>query len=201
MKHDPLSLATAVETLGTIIPEGSGRDAIHVAVEPMVAMEKMFPGQHIGLVTGGASSKAEDHIGIVDPFLTAPVFEGQRFWMLLYPRTITGLRHVWTHPAFDAVPAAPSNNFETSEAWLKNFCETADTPGYECVMGALRGEWPGAESDEYWFKWGGWDGDSLSFGGVDAHSDIPPEFWDHVSVVLAKPIPTEKRASHFTCSC
>ena len=100
MTHaDKRSVSTdALETLGTIIDETQARDAIHLAVEPVQANEKLFPGQDIGLIEGKASSKAEKLLGIVDPFLKTSVLEGEWFWMVIYPRKITSLRHVWSHP-------------------------------------------------------------------------------------------------------
>ncbi len=83
------------------------RDAIHVAVAPVEAAEELGPGRHVALRAGKAvHATGDDGIGIVDPFLRAPVLPGQRFWLFLYPNTITSLRHVWTHPAFMAVPPA-----------------------------------------------------------------------------------------------
>lgn len=98
---DKRSVSTdALETLGNII-EGGGRDAIHLAVEPIVAAEKLYPGQDIGIVDGKATTKTDKKLGIVDPFIKGFVPEGAMFWLVVYPRRITSLRHIWTHPEFD----------------------------------------------------------------------------------------------------
>ena len=85
------------------------RDAIHVAVAPVTAAEWLAPGQHVGLIQQGnveLVGPCDRNLGVVDPFLTRDVEPGQRFWLFLYPGTITGLRHVWTHPAFARAAAA-----------------------------------------------------------------------------------------------
>jgi len=96
--------------LGQLIEDGDRRrDAIHIAVAPVTATERLAPGQHVGLVQEGNTElvgSCDRDIGIVDPFLAEGVEPGQRFWLFLYPGTITGLRHVWTHPAFTAASAA-----------------------------------------------------------------------------------------------
>lgn len=92
---------------GKLIEDGERRrDAVHVAAAPVTAAESLSPGQHIGLVQDDSFEWAgvcDTPIGIVDPFLTKPVERGERFWMWLYPHSVTGLRHAWTHPAFTAV--------------------------------------------------------------------------------------------------
>ena len=95
-----------VPNVGELIDTEARRDAIHVAVAPVEAAEDLLPGQHVGLLAGRASGGIEP-VGVVDPFLKAVVRQGQRFWLFLYPNTVTSLRHVWTHPAFMAVP--PTN--------------------------------------------------------------------------------------------
>ena len=94
---------------GKLITNGERRrDAVHVATAPVTAAEDLSPGQHVGFIREdnlewvGTSTNP---IGIVDPFLVDSVREGERFWLWLYPNTITGLRHAWTHPAFAAAAA------------------------------------------------------------------------------------------------
>jgi hypothetical protein len=96
--------------LGQLITDGDRRrDAIHIAVAPVTAAERLAPGRHVGLVGEGGTElvgPCDRPIGIVDPFLAEDVEPGQRFWLFLYPGTIVSLRHIWTHPAFTAAAAA-----------------------------------------------------------------------------------------------
>jgi hypothetical protein len=81
--------------LGEIITGDEKRDAIHIAVAPVTASVKLYPGERVGV-----DGKNLPHVGIVDPFLNGPVLPGQKFWLFLFPNTVTSLRHEWTHPAF-----------------------------------------------------------------------------------------------------
>lgn len=187
MSNDKRSVSTdALETLGTIIDEKAGRDAIHLAVEPAIAAEKLYPGQDVGFIQGGVG-KCDTPLGIVDPFLKAPVQPGERFWFVVYPRQITSLRHVWTHPAFSETPQN-SVSKAASERWLREFVPRIGGPDYETVI--------------YNASHGANDGDALCFGEeIDGEREIPPEFWDHVEVVTGKKISAGQRASYFRCAC
>jgi len=93
---------TAVK-VGEILGDGpSFRDAIHVAICPMVAGERLVPGQHVKIVNQKAvrAMRGFGAVGFVDPELEKPVNKGQRFYLWIYQRTVTSLRHQWTHPAF-----------------------------------------------------------------------------------------------------
>lgn len=185
----------ALETLGTIIDVNAGRDAIHLAVEPVVAAERLHAGQHVGFVEGGVGT-CDKPLGIVDPFLTTPVHPGERFWLVVYPRQITSLRHVWQHPSFpDKAVSALAK--EDSEEWLRNFIRDSSCPEYEVLIALARGE--KVQAPGYGESY--IDDNYMHFAGWDAHGDIPREFWDHVENVTGKKIPDDKRARHFSCSC
>jgi hypothetical protein len=127
---DKRSVATdALATLGTILDEHQKRDAIHLAVEPVIAGERLQRFDHIVIRDGKAyAADIGAGLGIVDPFLAKPVEQGQRFWFVMYPRMITSLRHVWAHPAFPDEPGtpapvqvAPTSNKSASEEWLREY--------------------------------------------------------------------------------
>lgn len=94
--------------LGHLLTGAEGRDAIHIAIIPVVASERLYPGESVELF--GKTEKGlhyirkvqDSGIGIVDPFLKEPVKFGDCVYLFLNPYTITSLRHVWTHPAFTA---------------------------------------------------------------------------------------------------
>lgn len=190
----------AVATMGDILPDDAGgRDAVHVAVFSAVSEERLFPGQDVALGSlegrDATVRSVGEHIGIVDPFVKQPVPAGARFWVYLYPRSITGLSHRWMHPAFEGNSGAaysPPANKLASEQWLRNFCANADCPRYEIVLAEASKVADGNNP--------AWDDGYLHFNDYDAHGDIPPEFWDHVEVVLGRPIKGRK-PSYFSCSC
>lgn len=133
---------SAQDTIGKLIDTSEKRDAIHIAMAPVIAGQKLFPGQDIGFVTEGdfetvgMATSVIKALGIVDPYLKGPVFPGDRFWMFLYPNTISSLRHEWVHEAFGEVkpvePAKPPepplsppplDQKELSRAWITQLAE------------------------------------------------------------------------------
>lgn len=178
----------ALETLGTIVDDTQKRDAIHIAVLPIVATERLHAGQHVGLVDGGASTKSTKHVGIVDPFLSVPVQPGQRFWLLLYPRMVTSLRHVWSHPAFtdDDKSQDPRGVNSLAEQYIRDFAGQAGIT-YEDMLESARDF---AESGEHRIDGGRWEG--IYAGG---------EFWDHYETVTGEKVEEGKRGGIFSCSC
>lgn len=77
------------------------RDAIHVAVIPVVAGETLNPGSHISIINGCTAVKRGQPLAIVDPFMQDTLESGDRFFAYLYPCTTVGMRHVWQHPDID----------------------------------------------------------------------------------------------------
>lgn len=203
------SVATdALETLGTVpIPDNSGRDAIHLAVEPAVAGMALRAGERIKLFNGQAYTTTPDQaIGIVDPFVSGTIRTGTKFWLVVLPRTITSLRHVWSHPAFPEEVTPAGNNplafnpqQSMSMAWMKDYCrqiseEEGGKVTYDELMGAAKrylqtGDYYyGPVTNEYNERW----------SGTPA---FPTEFWDHYQNITGEIVPVKKQDSFFNCSC
>lgn len=176
--------------IGKLLTEDQRRDAIHIAVAPMVAGEKLYPGQDVGMVGEDVAGRADSNIGIVDPFLKAPVFPGQRCWIFLYPLTITSLRHEWTHPAFAAGDVMSEALRAASEAWLRDFAADIGLTYSEVIHTAenfIRG------------------GEYHTFQGRDTPERCYTDkaaFWHHYEVVSGERLESRNElAAPFSCSC
>lgn len=198
----------ALATLGTIINAGEKRDAIHLGVEPVIAGEKMMPGDHTYLQNGFAYPCAPGSpmaMGIVDPFLTDAVKVGERFWLIVYPRQITSLRHVWEHPDFPA-----SGETETPEPVavddaklhkmllllgeekavakeaIRTLADSLDVDYDELLDRAQEY----VSCGEYWSEGDRFEGES-----------IPQEFWNHYEKVMQTTVALSDRDNFLSCSC
>ena len=178
--------------IGKLVEGHGDPDAIHVAIMPATAAKSLKPGQHVGFDKGGYSvtDKPQEPyrlIGIIDPFLAGDVAKGQRCYVLLYPNTITGLRHVWSHPSIlsDGVGVGSE-----SEKWLRDFAVQVNADYHDMMQVAAShcGE----------DKWG----DYLIEGGKWEGQSTPPEFWEHYEAVTGKK-PNSKYGPPgiFSCSC
>lgn len=173
--------------VGQLIDESAQRDAIHIAVAPVIAYERLEPGEHVGFCDGSTKEvcSSGEPIGIVDPFLRKTVNAGQRFWLFLYPQTITSLRHNWTHPAF-ATETQTDPQMNASEAWLRAFAEDSGL-GYAAMLDAAR-QW--IEYEDY-----------LNLGPLLEGKYVPDEFWPHYEKATGRSVAEGKRQNFFTCSC
>lgn len=209
--------------LGQIIT-GDGpeirRDAVHIAVIPMIADEELRAGDSVALTAdrtrafrrhrsislwSNENKESEQvtlagSIGIVDPFLITEVKQGERFWLFIYPGQVTTLQHHWTHPAFildyvkpapDATPATDVPDKAASERWLRAY--------------ALR-YWQYSDPDEGYRKLLEQmsNGTPTYEGTIEMHSrgDLhdAEELKKHAEIVLGKKIDYDG-FEYFSCIC
>ena len=184
----------ALDTLGSIIGPDEGRDAIHLAVEPVEAGQTLLPGNHVRFNEMGEAIAADlgKGVGIVDPFLTGVVGKGERFWLVVYPRQITSLRHVWEHPDFPASDGMGPK--AKSERWLRDYCLNGgagkyDTPSFDVLVRSAQSYFEDGSHEEY-----------LHVGGEDASGTVDPLMWEHMKNYLGIK-DNAKGPEYFSCAC
>lgn len=177
--------------IGSKITNEQFKDAIHVAVAPVTnADRKTWGGSHVGLTPDGKISEdVKPHIGIVDPFLESPVYEGEQCWLFLYPGSIKSLRHEWMHPAFESKPS-PVYAKSESEAWLRIYADshydhTAKEDRYEKLLQQIRER-------------------AIVYEGSDMHSlgelDDADLLREHASNILGYEV-NWANFEYFSCTC
>ena len=174
------------DSIGKLLTGNEQRDAIHIALLPVQAKIDLRPGEH--------ASKDGNHIhpiGIVDPYLQTTIRPGEWFWLFIYPKTITSLRHVWTHPDLNDLPDAvvfKSMSLDIqktfSKDWIEKYANNIGI-GYEQLL---------SDADDY-----------VNFGHLSSHGGLyeghttDPKFWDHYEVIRDTKV--DHRDNFFSCSC
>lgn len=201
MTADKRSVFTdALETLGTIVDTQQERDAVHIAVVHIPAPVTLYPGQHVD--ANGNPSSTEPKVGIVDPYLAGPVYPGQFFWLMIYPRKINSLRHVWSHPAFADEPvkgggelmkpvtrarAQPQDVAHLRAARIiQEVADMLDVDVDELI-----------EATQEYLDTGKWYRGGETFEGTY----IPDSFWDAWETYTGTTVDEDKKYSFLSCSC
>lgn len=177
--------------IGEKIRGDAERDAIHIAIIPVIADDDyLWPGVKIRLRHGSHTlvfrdEYSEESIGVVDPFLDGGVKRGEKFWCWLFPGTITGMRHHWQHPAFDQEIEKTGEH----EQWLRSFAERWGFHWSEMIENA-------SEEGEYVTAYG-YDLHSAEELGEDYEL-----FWQHLEGFLNVRFSKSHRESiGWSCSC
>lgn len=191
-----------IKSIGQKLRGDEQRDAIHIAIMPVVcADDYMRGGKEVGLVYGTKNTvKHKDSvyrvetIGVLDPFLKDypdPLKKGDVVWCFLKPGTITGLRHEWFHPDIDG-QHPPANE---SEKWLREFADKWNFPYDEMITAASNPHGDGEFDYNY-----------IVAQGIDLHSrsELAPGdealFWEHIGNLTGFKA-DEKHREKFGWSC
>ena len=187
------------------IPSGEeGRDAVHVAIIPVRAGQRLRLGQRVRLThVGRAVPAGDDAIGVVDPFLTGKrsVGQGEWFWLCLYPGTVTSLRHHWEHPGIPSSAASKDpmagvsraySDVAASKTWVRDYVQT------HCSSDS------GSSEDDYESFMQSVIDRCICLRGTDCHSmdEVPEreELFYHLTVILNIPV-TDSYFDYVSCSC
>lgn len=195
--------------LGTVLtdspnhPRGDFRDAVHCAVLPVILGESCSPGDHVGVdrIEDGwyvVTRKAQQLQGIVDPFLRGTLQPHTKCWLLLYPGTVTGMRHHWHEPYLDEI--MPENDeYRRAEYWLKTYAQESGASSYERMMEGIKG----FLEDHGSYCYGDDDGPEYFWKLSD---EDRRKFWRYVYIVLNQKMSDDvldelECSSPFRCAC
>lgn len=194
MPPTQITLKDTAMTFGARPPADASRDACHVATIAVVAGNILTPGEHVGpLADGTYDDTSESLVGIVDPFRRGRIEKGDRFWLFLYPGTITSLQHVWTHPLLDGLalpaPAAePQLDRVEARQWLNVFCEQWGMHPDDVLQNIDTRNGITADRDIH-----GWD---------ELAIEEQRKFWACVETLLGRRFDTAHREdTYFSCAC
>ena len=153
------------------------RDAIHVAIIPQLAGMKLYPGDRVKVhPTDPRAVRADDGggEGIVDPFLYGPVHEGETFWLVLHPETVTGMRHHWSHPLFDGEQTEVEPPDEVIQRTADACGKTVSALMADARAYIQHGDWRADNSERY--KDADWEAFWPAFNAVEGENVNPEHY-------------------------
>ena len=191
-----------IKSIGQYLHGGEQRDAIHIAIMPVILAEELRAGDSVAFVYGTTDlvKRCEPcydipPVGVIDPFLRGEhgigyAKKGSRVWLFLKPGTITGLRHEWTHPDVDNRPS-PKNEHED---WLRKFADRWSFVYNDMISAA---------SSPHDGDWGNY----ITAQGTDLHSaaelgEDHDLFWQHLEALTGMKFSGEHREKFvWACTC
>ena len=145
--------------LGKLIHGEAQRDAVHVAILPVTAAERLAPGSEVRFVKGYIDRVEAvtdgDQMAIVDPFLQQAVEPEQRCYICLYPNTVIGMRHHWSHPGIPDERSSVGQPSESDYEIIRDVAESCMVSA-RTLMDAARqyaetgDSWCVGNNEEYW---------------------------------------------------
>lgn len=211
-------------------PAHAHRDAIHIAVIPAIASQKLMAGEWVALAKPPTAedepvkirslTAGEKAVGIVDPYLTEAVRKNKGCWLFLFPGTVTALRHAWEHPDFRVpiplnvpapaaeplpVPLSPIDRAKTrAEGYLRIL--------FDKFMGESpekydETDWEGPKTFEEFLEamqtYVRSNGHDSTYLNWDTPYEIfDDKMWDMFTVYTGIPVPDDMRSDQpFRCSC
>jgi hypothetical protein len=134
-------------------------------------------------------------LGIVDPFLPYGPRKGEQFWLVVFPRQIKSLRHVWSHPDFpeadQPAPLSLGRDVAIVARSQQRLQQIATETGlsYDRLMSAAA-EWldSGRQVDAF-------------EEGCREYLDNSEEFWTHFEIVTGRVVEEGSRSSFISCCC
>lgn len=178
------------KSLGKLVQGNPERDAVHIAVVAVMAAGPLKAGMRVGFLKDGRVGRLpQEVIGIVDPFLTESVDEGDKFWLFLLPNTITSLKHIWTHPAFEDESARDSAKV-ASERWMRAWAVEHMSDYYgDGDKRSAEAAYADAIDAGHTHNIGSYE---------DARDHIDGEWWSHWETITGQ---SGDRESYFSCAC
>jgi hypothetical protein len=166
------------------------RDAVHIAVIPVQAADPLEPGWKVEIDEAGWAFKATalgKAVGVVDPYLDHAAEKGQRLWLFLYPGSIKGVRHEWSHPTFPLAVETGGLTPTKAREWLEAHAADFSTSYDSLVAGAADGSvCYGTDDGREW-------------ANIPGHVEL---FWVMMEAATGARFTSQhKDGTYFSCSC